>query len=47
MAIAKLKSDSVILESKTSDPTGTEGQLYYNSTNKVFKYYNDTEWKSL
>lgn len=35
--------------SASSDPTSnlSAGQLYYNSTDKYFKYYNGTEWLSL
>jgi len=28
----------------TSDPTSTEGRLYYNTTSNLFKFYNGTSW---
>lgn len=39
--------DSVAFENKTSDPTAVEGKLYYNSTDKEFKYYNGSSWKTV
>ena len=32
------------LELLSSDPTGTEGRVIYNSTAKVLKYHNGTSW---
>jgi len=29
---------------QTSDPTGAEGQLIYNSIDKRIKYHNGTNW---
>lgn len=33
------------LKSFSSDPSGTEGMVIYNSTDKAMKVYNGTEWK--
>jgi hypothetical protein len=35
------------LQQVSSDPTGFEGQIIYNTTSNVFKYYNGTAWISL
>jgi len=35
------------LQQVNSDPTGFEGQIIYNTTSNVFKYYNGTAWISL
>ena len=35
------------LQQVASDPTGFEGQIIYNTTSNVFKYYNGTAWISL
>lgn len=34
-------------DSITSDPTSTEGRLYYNSSTKKFKFYNATTWVTI
>ena len=31
----------------TSDPTSTEGRLYYNSSTKKFKFYNASSWVTI
>lgn len=33
--------------SVTSDPTSTEGRLYYNSSTKKFKFYNASSWVTI
>ena len=38
--ITNLLFDSTI----TSDPTSTEGRLYYNTTDNLFKFYNGSSW---
>jgi hypothetical protein len=35
------------LQQVASDPTGFEGQIIYNTTSNVFKYYNGSAWISL
>ena len=35
------------LQQVSSDPTGFEGQIIYNTTSNVFKYYNGSTWISL
>ena len=35
------------LQLLASDPTGFEGQIIYNTTSNVFKYYNGSAWISL
>jgi len=35
------------LQQVNSDPAGFEGQIIYNTTSNVFKYYNGTAWISL
>ena len=41
--ITNLLFDSSI----TSDPTSTEGRLYYNSSTKKFKFYNASTWVTI
>ncbi len=36
-----------LLEKQSSDPTGTEARLYYNTTSKKAKVYNGTSWGEL
>ena len=38
---------NVGLQKLASDPTGFTGQIIYNSTSNVFKYYNGSSWVSL
>jgi len=47
MVIAKIKADKLNLTNKTSDPSGAEGELYYNSTDKKMKYYNGSGWEDM
>ncbi|HEX2578676.1 MAG TPA: hypothetical protein VHK88_20195 [Aquihabitans sp.] len=35
------------VQSLTSDPTGSEARVYYNSTDKQLKYHNGTTWTAL
>ena len=35
---------NTLLISATAEPTGTEGLIYYNSTEKLFKFYDGTQW---
>lgn len=35
------------LKSFSSDPSGTEGMIIYNSTDKKLKFYNGTEWRDM
>ena len=30
-----------------SDPSGSEGQIYYNSTDKNVKYHDGTSWVAM
>ena len=41
--ITNLLFDSTI----TSDPTSTEGRLYYNTSSNVFKFYNGSSWLNI
>ena len=34
----------MLLKSFTSDPSGAEGMVIYNSTDKKLKFYNGTAW---
>lgn len=36
-----------LLEKQSSDPTGTEARIYYNTTSKKAKVYNGTAWGEL
>ena len=38
---------NVGLQKLASDPTGFIGQIIYNSTSNVFKYYNGSSWIAL
>ena len=40
-------SGQVIPATLSSDPTGIEGGIYYNTTDKHFYGYNGTDWKQL
>lgn len=35
---------TLLVSALTSDPTASEGRLYYNSTEKLFKFYDGTQW---
>lgn len=37
----------LLLDPLSSDPTGEEERIYYNTTDKVVRYHNGTEWKTL
>lgn len=43
---AKFGPDKVVLPAGTSDPAGTReaGELFFNTTDGVFKYHNGTNW---
>ena len=47
MTIAALKADTLLLVNKSSDPSGIEGEVYYNSTLNVLKVYDGSAWKVL
>lgn len=36
--------DTILFSALTSDPTATEGRLYYNSNDKLFYVYDGTQW---
>jgi len=38
---------NAVIERLASDPTGTAGQLYYNTTNNELKFHNGTAWFSV
>lgn len=38
---------NVLIQNLSSDPTGTESRIYYNTTSKVLKFYDGTTWVSL
>lgn len=44
----KLDGDTAInnflFEESTSDPTSTEGRMYYNTNSSAFKFYNGSDW---
>jgi len=44
MTISKIKADVLNLVNKTSDPSGTEGQVIYNSTDKKIKLFDGSSW---
>jgi hypothetical protein len=37
----------LVLEKLSSDPTGTEGRVYYNTTSKEIRYHNGTAWATI
>ena len=46
MTNAKLNGDTLQFVNKASDPaSGTEGEVYYNSTDNVLKVYDGAAWK--
>ena len=38
---------NVVIDKVSSDPAGTEGQIIYNTTEKVLKYFHDSAWVTL
>ena len=38
---------NVVIDKVATDPAGTEGQIIYNTTQKVLKYYHDSAWVTL
>ena len=38
---------TLVFENLTSAPTPEDGLMYYNSTDKNIKYYNNSAWKDL
>ena len=38
---------NVVIDKVATDPAGTEGQIIYNTTQKVLKYFHDTAWVTL
>jgi hypothetical protein len=47
MTIAKVNLNELRLELQAANPTSVEGAIYYNSTQKIVKYYNGTSWISM
>ena len=47
MAISKLSSNSVIYDLKSSAPSGTIGEVYYNSTDKALKVHDGDAWQAI
>ncbi|MDO8594467.1 MAG: hypothetical protein Q7R93_03055 [bacterium] len=44
-AVANPLAGSILLQARSSDPTGvTQGTFYYNSTNKTLKMFDGTSW---
>ncbi|MCK5017537.1 MAG: hypothetical protein KAS32_10760 [Candidatus Peribacteraceae bacterium] len=39
--------DNLLFSLSTSDPTSTEGRLYYNTTSNLFKFYNGSSWNNI
>ncbi len=39
--------DNILFSERSSDPTSTEGRLYYNTTSNVLKYHNGTSFQTL
>ncbi len=45
MTLAKIKADSIRYEARTSAPSSpTEGEMYYNTTDNVYYFYNGSAW---
>ena len=38
---------NVVIDKVSSDPSGVEGQIIYNTTQKVLKYFHDSAWVTL
>lgn len=38
---------NVVIDKVATDPAGTEGQIIYNTTQKVLKYFHDSAWVTL
>lgn len=38
---------NVVIDKVSSDPAGVEGQIIYNTTQKVLKYFHDSAWVTL
>jgi len=45
--VKSLSVGNIKFENLTSDPTSTEGRLYYNSTSKKVKFYDGSSWSDL
>ena len=43
MTIAEINADTVLFEPQ-SEPSGEEGDVYYNSTDKKLNYYDGSQW---
>lgn len=37
----------LVVDSQSSDPTGTNGRIYYNTTSNKFKVYEGGAWKTI
>jgi len=44
MTIAEINADTLQLDLKSSAPSGIEGDIYYNSTDKKFYFYDGSDW---
>lgn len=42
-----LANDNLLFSERTSDPTSTDGRLYFNTTSNVFKFFNGSQWLGL
>jgi len=47
ITLNNLEIQNVVLQNLSSDPTGVEGKIIYNTGTKKVKYYNGTSWISL
>ena len=45
--VKSISVGNLVFEGLTSDPTSTEGRMYYNTTDNKFKFYNGTLWEEL
>jgi len=45
MVISDIKGNKLVLDGKSTEPSGSAGEIYYNNSSNEMYYNNGTEWK--